>query len=437
MKREDAGAPSRSAWAGDGLAGLTTALMLVPQAMAYALLAGLPPRVGLCASAAPILIYAALGRCSQLAVGPVAVVSLLTLSALSESLGPDASAADLVARATSLMALVGVFQIAMSLLRVGALVRFLTRPIVVGYAAAAALIIAASQLRPLLGLAVPRSQSVFAVVGAVLARLGEARAAPLVIGLGGLLVLALLKRLAPRAPRPLIVIVLAAIAARVFGLGGRGLDLVGSVPGGLPSLAAPPLSFEALRGLALPAAIIAAVGALESISVATIMAERTGAALRPGRELFALGAANLGGSLFGGYPVSGGLSRTVVNAEAGAVSRWASVVTAGVVLVSLAFLTPLFAVIPKAALAAIVISAVVGLVDWKSARRTWSRSRADGLVLALTFAATLSLGVQLGILSGLLAQGLAALWRRGRPGPALAASPDAIPRQTAREVGQE
>lgn len=400
----------RGALLKDLVAGLSTAIMLVPQAMAYAMLAGLDPVIGLYASTVPVVVYGLLGSSRVLAVGPVAMVSLLTAAAIAPLAAGDPVQAAGLAALLALMA--GGVLLAMGLFRLGAVVRFLSRPVLAGFTSAAALIIGASQLKHLLGVDIARSHHVHAVLWDAWGRLGEANPVALVVGLATLGALMGLKRWAPRVPRFLVVVVLGT------GLGwGLGLDLaiVGGVPAGLPGFALPVMDVEQARAM-LPAALtIAVVGFMESIAVARSYARKTGHTVDANQELLALGAASTAAGLFGGYPVTGGFSRTAVNAQAGAQTGLAGLVTGLALALTLLFLTPLFHHLPKAVLAAIILSAVVGLVELHEAKHLWRTNRRDLVLMGLTFAATLGLGIEAGILVGVGASLAWFVWMRSTP----------------------
>ena len=397
----------------DVTAGLTTAVMLIPQAMAYAMLAGLPPIVGLYASTLPLVLYALMGSSRELAVGPVAMVSLLVATALAPL--AEAGSEQYVGLAIVLALLVGAIQLAMGLLRAGFLVNFLGHPVVSGFTSAAALIIGFSQLKHLLGVDIPRSHHVHEIVAAALQRLGEVQPATLALGLGSVVALVLLERWAPRWPRALIVVSVATVAVWAFGLERYGVATVGEVPAGLPGLAVPSLDLGMLGALLPTAVIISLVGFMESISVAKAFARKQRYEIDANQELVGLGLANLAASVFRGYPVTGGFSRTAVNAQAGARSGVAGLVTAAVVVLALLFLTDLFFHLPAAALAAVIITAVFGLIDVAEVRHLWKVDRADLALLGLTFFGTLGLGIEAGIGIGVGASMLWFVVRTTRP----------------------
>jgi len=394
----------------DVVAGLTTAIMLVPQAMAYALLAGLEPIVGLYASVLPLFVYSLLGTSRQLAVGPVAMISLLVASAVAPLAGDDAAA---YAGLASLLALLaGGLQWAMGAVRLGFLVKFLSHPVIAGFTSAAALIIGFSQLKHVLGIPIPRSHHVHEIIGHAIAGLGELDVVAFAIAAGSIATLLILKRFAPGFPRFLLVVAGGALATWGLELD---VSIVGDVPSGLPGFTIPPLSLSAVADLLPMAITIALVGFMESISVAKNFARRNGYEVDADQELVALGAANVAGAFLGAYPTTGGFSRTAVNAQAGAKSGVAGLVTAAVVVLTLLFLTPLFTYVPKAVLAAIIMTAVFGLVDVATARHLWRVDRADLALMGLTFVATLTLGIEQGILAGVGASLLWFVWRMSRP----------------------
>lgn len=419
----------RESLVSDTIAGVVVAIMLVPQGMAYALLAGLPPETGLYASILPLILYGLLGSSRALAVGPVAIVSLLVASGLAPL--ADAGSTLYLQLALTLALLAGVIQFGMGLLRMGALVNFLSHPVISGFTSAAAIVIGFSQLKHLLGYSVPRGEFV-EQVAYTFENLGRTNPVTLAIGLGGILLLILFRgrlegglRRAGLSPAwavpitksgPLVIVVLGTLLVWVLGLDSRAaVPIVGEVPAGLPPLTMP--SFDmGLWGRLLPSALaISFVGYMESISVAKALASKRRQKVDANQELIALGAANLGAALTGGYPVTGGFSRSVVNFAAGARTGMASIVTAALVALTVIFLTPLFHYLPQAMLAAIILVAVAGLVDLRTLRHAWAYNRADALSLLITFAAVLLIGVEQGILVGAAATILLYLWRTSRP----------------------
>jgi SulP family sulfate permease len=390
---------------GDVTAGLTTAVMLIPQGMAYALLAGLPPVIGLYASIVPLVLYALFGSSRQLAVGPVAMDSLLVATGVGALVAPGST--DFIAYAVLLALIVGVMQLLMGLLRLGFLVNFLSQPVVSGFTSAAALVIGFSQLKHLLGVEIPRSSHVHTIVIEAARRAGEINSLTVALGAGAVIALLLMKRLWPSFPRALAVVVLGTLAVWLFGLDKHGVAIVGAVPPGLPAPRLPLLDWDVIVKLLPIALTISLVAFMEAISVAKAVAQRRRYDVDANQELVGLGMANIGGAFFSAYPVTGGFSRTAVNDQAGANTQLAALITASVVALALLFLTPLFYLLPKAVLAAIIMTAVFGLIDVSQVRHLAKVKRSDLLLLLLTFAATLTVGIQLGIAIGV---GASLLW---------------------------
>jgi SulP family sulfate permease len=402
-------------------AGLTTAVMLIPQAMAYAMLAGLPPIHGLYAATIPLLAYAVFGSSRQLAIGPVAMDSLLVavgVGALA-SRGSEAY----VSYAILLAAMVGLMQIILGLARAGFLINFLSRPVISGFSSAAALIIGLSQLEHLLGIDLASSNYVHEPLIEAVRRVGETSLLTLAIGLCSVAVLVTLQKLAPKAPRALVVVVLGTLLVWSLQLDVSGVAIVGEIPRGLPRPSLPRLDLAAARELAPTALTIAFVAFLEAISIAKLVASSNARPdpsgrkpkVEPNRELIGLGAANLFGSFFRGFPVAGGFSRTAVNTQAGARTGLAGIITALVVIATLLLLTPLFHYLPKAVLAAIIMTAVFQLIDMEMIKRLWKIERSELVMLLLTFAATLVLGIIQGIAIGVVASLLWFVTRQTRP----------------------
>jgi len=410
----------------DLLAGLFVAVLLVPQGMAYAQLAGLPAQAGLYAALLPPVLYALLGGSRVLSVGPVALVSLLTGEAVARA--TDQHGVDPLAAAAVLAVLVGVTLTLLGALRMGFLVHFISAPVLSGFVNAAALLIAATQLRHLVGIDLPRSERLARALADLADRVGDTDVATLALGLGALALLLLLGTPLRRAAqavgipdawcRPLIqaapLLVVAAGALLVWGLG---LDVtrVDAREVGLPPLALPPWDLELWRSLAPPAVAIAFIAFVTATAVMRSLTDGREQAPEPNREMVALGIASLGAAVTGAYPVGGSLSRSAVNRENGARTPLASWVAAALVLLAVLFLSALFDVLPKAVLAAIILAAVIGLLEPRAFLRTWRYSRADGLSFAATFLVTLGFGVRPGIAVGALSGLALYLWRTSQP----------------------
>lgn len=412
----------------DLLAAVIVTIMLIPQSLAYAMLAGLPPEVGLYASILPLVAYALFGTSRALAVGPVAVVSLMTASAVGQ-IAAEGSAGYLVA-AVALALLSGVMLVAMGIFRLGFLANFLSHPVISGFITASGILIAAGQVRHILG--VPgHGDTLPEIVMSLAAGIGNFNIATFAIGAAVLAFLFLtrkhLKRLlvAVRLPArladmiaraaPIAAVALTIAAAEALDLGARGVALVGAIPHGLPAFGVPALSLDLLATLALPAFLISIVGFVESVSVAQTLAAKRRQRIEPNQELIGLGAANIAAGLSSGYPVTGGFARSVVNFDAGAQTPAAGVFTAAGIALAALFLTPLLASLPQATLAATIIVAVLSLVDLGAIRRVFAYSRSDFAAMAATIAVTLGWGVELGIVAGVVLSLLLHLYRTSMP----------------------
>lgn len=398
---------------GDLVAGLTVGVMLIPQSMAYAILAGVPPIYGLYASLIPLLVYPLFGTSRQLAVGTIAIDMLIVAAGLGVLAEPGSG--PYIALAILLAAMAGVIQIAMGVARLGFVVNLLSRPVITGFASAAALIIAASQLDSLLGIPLPRAQQLHLVLWNAIPHLGEVHLLTLAMGLAAVFVLLVLKRWLPRVPGPLVVVAIGIIVTWKWQLNGQGIAIVGTIPSGLPVPALPLLDGAALGSLWSTALTLALVQFMTVISLGKVFAARHRYTIQPNQELFAIGAANLAGSLFRGIPVSGSFSRTAINADTGARTPLANVFAALLIGLTLLFLTTLFIYLPIPMLAAIIIVAAIGLFDFREMVALWRVKRTDGAIAALTFLVTLFVGIQEGVLTGVAASVVAIMYRISRP----------------------
>jgi SulP family sulfate permease len=400
----------------DLIAGATTAALLVPQGMAYAALAGLPPVVGLYASVLPMLLYAAFGTCRQLSVGPVALDSLLVASivgSISASGSPD-----YVGAAALLALMTGAIQLGLGLLRAGFLVNFLSSPVICGFTAAAALLTAVSQLDTLLGLTLPRSASFFSDLRLLAEHIDGIHW--LTVSVAALSILLLLGAKRFKASwLPLFLLILATVLTSGLELDEKGLETVGEVPRGLPSLALPAIDFDLLGALLPGALTLALIGFMQTISIGKAMSARRRYLLDADQEMRALGLANLGAGLSEGYTVTGGLSRSSVNADAGAHTQLASVVTAFLIVCALLWATPLLRDLPTVVLAAVIVISILGLIDRAEVERIFRVRKSEGGLLVLTFASTLLLGIQLGVLVGVAASILLFIVRNTSPNAAI------------------
>lgn len=375
----------RRQFASDALAAAIVTVMLIPQSLAYAMLAGLPPYVGLYASILPLVAYALFGSSRVLAVGPVAVVSLLTAAAIGKVAAPGTP--EYLAAAVVLALLSGLFLVAMGLARLGFLANLLSHPVISGFISASGVLIAISQLKHILGVPA-QGETLPQIVAALAGRLDEANAPTLVIGSATIVFLFFVRnRLKPLlarlglAPRtadvlvkagPVLAIVVSIVAVSGLELAAAGVRIVGEIPRGLPPLSLPAFDAGLWLDLAPAAALLSIIGFVESVSVAQTLAARRRQQIEPDQELLGLGAANLASAFSGGYPVTGGFARSVVNADAGAETPMAGVFAAAGIAATTLFLTPLFHDLPQAVLAATIIVAVLSLVDLGAIRRTWT-----------------------------------------------------------------
>lgn len=400
---------------GDLNAGITVGIMLIPQGMAYAMLAGLPPIYGLYAGIVPQLIYAIFGTSRQLGVGPVAMDSLLVAVTVGElaRVGSDSY----VAIAILLAFLVGAIQLLLGFLRLGFLVNFLSHPVISGFTSAAALIIGFSQLKYLMGVDLERSQFLHEILWSAVQHITAINPFALAIGVGGIVLLLVLKRLKPAFPAPLAVVAGGIIVVWWFGLAQYDVAIVGAIPSGLPHLAMPAWNIELVGQLWSSALTIALVAFMEAIAVAkAIHARHQDYKIVPNQELIALGMSNLVGSLFQSFPGTGGFSRSAVNDQAGAKTNLAAIISAVFVMCVLLFLTPLFYFLPKAVLASIIMVAVFKLISIQDAVDLWKKGYVQDFgILIITFLATLSIGIQNGILIGVLVSIAGMLYRSLHP----------------------
>ena len=423
-------APSynRETLSADVMAAIIVTIMLRPQSLAYALLAGLPPEVGLYASIAPLVIYAVFGTSMTLAVGPVAVASLMTASAVGELMARGTP--EYLGAAIILALISGLVLIAMGLARLGFLANFLSHPVISGFITASALIIAVGQLKHVLGFEI-EGHNLVEQLASIAAGLSATNVATFAIGattaiflfwsrraVAPLLVSAgLSNSLAGSISKaaPVLAVIATTLSVYLLELQSEGVAIVGDVPRGLPKPSLPELNLELWGTLFLPALMIGGVGYVETISVAQTLAAKRRERIDPDQELVALGAANIGAAVSGGFPVTGGFSRSVVNFDAGARTPAAGAFTAIGIALATVFLTPFLFFLPKATLAATIIVAVISLVDLDAIRRTWAYSKSDFAAMQGTIFGTLIFGVEIGIAIGVLSSLALYLKRTSRP----------------------
>ena len=419
---------NRDAFTNDGVAALIVTIMLIPQSLAYALLAGLPAEMGLYASILPLVAYAIFGTSRALAVGPVAVVSLMTAA----SVGNMAlqGTAEYALAAITLAFLSGLILLAMGLFRLGFLANFLSHPVIAGFITASGILIATSQLKHILGVSAS-GHTLLETVRSIISNLGQVNGITVVIGvLATVFLFWVRKGLKPflihtgMSPRmadiaakagPVAAVVVTTVASFVFGLSDHGVKIVGEVPRGLPPLTLPVFSGEVWSQLFGAAVLISIIGFVESVSVAQTLAAKRRQRISPDQELIGLGASNVAAAISGGYPVTGGFARSVVNFDAGAETPAAGAFTAiGIGLAAL-FLTPLLYFLPIATLAATIIVAVMSLVDFSILRGTWAYSKADFVAVLATIMLTLGFGVETGVSAGVILSIVLHLYKTSRP----------------------
>lgn len=412
----------------DVVAAVIVTIMLIPQSLAYALLAGLPAEMGLYASILPLVAYAIFGTSRALAVGPVAVVSLMTAAAIG-NLGLT-SASEYALAAVTLAFLSGVILLVMGVFRLGFLANFLSHPVIAGFITASGILIATSQLKHLFGIDA-HGHNLVELVGSLLHNLGDTNLITLVIGVAatgflfwvrkGLKPLLLNAGLKPRLADilakagPVAAVAVTTLVVFLFGLDDHGVKIVGSVPTGVPPLTAPSFDMELWGQLFISALLISIIGFVESVSVAQTLAAKKRQRIVPDQELVGLGASNIAAAVTGGYPVTGGFARSVVNFDAGAETPAAGAFTAVGILLAALLLTPLLFFLPKATLAATIIVAVLSLVDFSILKTSWGYSKVDFAAVAATILLTLGFGVEVGVSAGVILSIGLFLYKTSRP----------------------
>lgn len=419
---------SRDTLTSDLVAAVIVTIMLIPQSLAYALLAGLPAEMGLYASILPLVAYAIFGTSRALAVGPVAVVSLMTAAAVG-NLALQGTP-EYIAAAITLAFLSGLMLLALGLFRLGFLANFLSHPVIAGFITASGILIATSQLKHIFGIDAS-GHNLLELVGNLLSNLPQTNLYTLVIGAASIAFLFWVRKgLKPRLltfglrPRmadllakagPVMAVALSILLVFSFDLQERGVAIVGDVPMGLPPLTMPSFSMDLWGQLFLSAALISIIGFVESVSVAQTLAAKRRQRIVPDQELIGLGASNIAAAMSGGYPVTGGFARSVVNFDAGAETPAAGAFTAVGIALAALLLTPLLFFLPKAVLAATIIVAVLSLVDFSILKKTWVYSRVDFAAVAVTILLTLLIGVEVGVSAGVALSLVLFLYKTSRP----------------------
>lgn len=416
------------AFSSDAVAATIVTIMLIPQSLAYALLAGLPAEVGLYASILPLAIYGLFGSSSTLSVGPVAIASLMTAAAVGEI--SATGIASVTSAAITLAALSGAMLMLFGFLRLGFLANFLSHTVVSAFITASAIIIALSQFRHLLGIQAG-GDTLGGLLRSLWEHLPQTNFLTLLLGTGVLALLYFVRRKGVRLlssmgmkrrhahlmtkVTPVLAVILTIVLVKIFSLEAQGVAIVGEIPKGLPPLLLPDFSLELVKALSMPALLISIIGYVESVSVGRTLGAKRQERIDADQELIGLGAANVASAFSGGLPVSGGFSRSVVNFDAGAVSQAASLMTAAMIALVSLFLTPLLYSLPAATLAATIIVAVTALVDFSVIGKTWKISKGDSIAILVTMFLTLGFGVEAGVSAGIMVSIGLHLYRTSKP----------------------
>ena len=398
----------------DLIAGLTVGIILVPQGMAYAMIAGLPPVYGLYAALIPVLMYMVLGTSKHVSVGPVAMDSLLVAAGLGalSIVGVE----NYIAIAILLAFMVGTIQLLLGVLKMGFLVNFLSKPVISGFTSAAALVIIFSQLKHLLGAPIEDSNKFLRMVVNVFQKLGETNIYDLAIGIMGIAIILIFKKIDKRIPAILIVVVLSILAVYFLKLENHGVNIVGTIPTGLPNFVMPIFNFDVVYDLWPIAITLALVGYLETISIGKALEEKLDEdTIEPNQELIALGTANIIGSFFQSYSSTASFSRSAINGDSGGKTNLSALFSVLLVIGTLLFLTPVFYYLPKAALASIIMVSVISLIDIETAKQLWIKRKDEFVILLISFFITLFIGIPQGILIGVLSSLLLMVYRTSNP----------------------
>ena len=395
-------------------AGITIGIMLIPQGIAYALIAGIPPIYGLYTALIPQFIYAIFGTSRQLAVGPVAMDSLIVFAGVSAIAQSDPELHLMMAILLAFM--MGFIQLLFGVFKLGFMVNFLSKPVISGFTSAAAIIIAFNQLKHLFGVDIIRSNKIQEIIMSSYELIGGVNYYSLVLGLFSILIILIIRYKKPTFPIALIVVIISTTTVYFMNLESKGLEIVKNIPEGLPSFKMPAINFENMENLFSLAMTLAFIAFLEAISSAkAIEAKKRDHSVKPNQELIALGISNIIGSFFQSYPSTGSFSRSALNYTAGAKTQMSSITAAIVVALTLLFLTPLFWHLPKCVLAAIIIGAIITLIDLKYPIQLLKYNKDDFIMLILTFLITLTIGIKEGIISGVILSLIMLIYRTTRP----------------------
>ena len=405
---------NKAALSGDLSAGLTVGVMLIPQGIAYAMIAGLPPIYGLYTAMTPQVIYAIFGTSRQLSVGPTAMDSLIVAAGITSiaTVGPD----NYIAAAIMLAFLMGLMQLAFGVFKLGFLVNFLSKPVISGFTSAAAIIIGLNQLKHIFGIEIPRSNQAHSLLYDTGIAINSTNLITLCLGIGTILTIIILKKYLKKIPAALTAVILGILIVKFFHLDLYGVTIIRDIPTGLPSPSIPDFTQNYFKDLLPLALTLSLIAFMEAISQAKAIEDKhNDYKVDANQELIALGLSNIVGSIFKSYPSTGGFSRTAVNDQSGAKTGMSFIIAAGVVALTLLFLTPLFYYLPKAVLGGIIIVAVMGLINIKYPVKLWKYKKDDLIMLLGTFAVTLTIGIKEGIIVGVILSLGFLIFRSTRP----------------------
>ncbi|MFD2529433.1 SulP family inorganic anion transporter [Polaribacter marinaquae] len=403
-----------SLFKGDLVAGITVGIILIPQGIAYALIAGLPPIYGLYCALVPQIMYAIFGSSRQVAIGPVAMDSLIVATGVSTL--ALAGSESYISITILLALMVGAIQFIMGVFSLGFIVNFLSKPVITGFTSAVALIIGFNQFRNLLGVDFVQSDQIQIILEDIIYNISNYNYHTTVIGLFSVIVIIFFRKINKKIPNALIVVILGIITMKYFGKCFEDVSIVKDIPSGLPKFELPSFDFDQIKELMPIALTLVMVGYLETISIGkSLEAKQDEYRIRPNQELIALGISNMVGSLFKAYPSTSSFSRSAINQESGAKTGMAALISVIMVVITLLFLTPLFYHLPKTVLAAIIIVAVFGLVNFKEAGFLWKANKLDFWLMLATFLATLLLGIEYGIIVGVGLSLIILIFRTSRP----------------------
>ncbi len=395
-------------------AGMIVGIMLIPQGMAYAFLAGLPPVYGLYGGLIPLILYSIFGSSRQMSIGPVAISSLLVLAGVSELATPFTPEYIQLVILTGLG--IGIAQLTLGLFRTGKIVNFISHPVISGFTSAAAIIIAINQLKDVLGITIPKFDYSYETLLFALQNLDQCQWISIVMTFASIGIMVGIKKIKRSLPAAIIVTVIGILISWIFNLSEQGLQIVGSIPQGLPSFVQLSLNYEIFEKLMPVVLTVTIIGVVESISIAKVLeGKHHNYTINPNQELIALGISKIGGAFFQSLPTSGSFTRSAVNNEAGARTTISSLVAALLIVLTLLFLTPLFFHLPKAILAAIILLAIRNLFDYKEAISLWKTHRTDFSLMMITFFATLTFGIEEGVFAGIFLSILNVLYRSSKP----------------------